>query len=271
MWQERPAFMKAAADGSFTFLGTGTSVGVPVIGCGCPVCTSHDPHNKRLRSSALVRFPDATLLIDSGPDLRAQSLREQLREIDAVIYTHAHLDHVAGFDELRAFCWKKEEPLPMHATRECMDTLVRMFGWAFSEENVYKGYVKPDARIIDGPFHYGELKITPLPVEHAAVETLGFRFDHPHHRSLAYLPDVKRVPNDTMWHLRGVDVLVIDALRPEPHPTHCSIGESLEIIRQAEAGEAWLTHLGHENDHATLGFELPHGVRVAWDGLKISL
>jgi phosphoribosyl 1,2-cyclic phosphate phosphodiesterase len=271
MWQERRTFMTAAADGSFTFLGTGTSVGVPVIGCACPVCTSRDPHNKRLRSSALVRFPDATLLIDSGPDLRAQALREKLRAIDAVIYTHAHLDHVAGFDELRAFCWKNEQPLPMHATRECMDTLMRMFGWAFSDENVYKGYVKPDARIIHGPFHYGQLKITPLPVEHAAVETIGFRFDHPHRRSIAYLPDVKRVPNDTMWHLRGVDVLVVDALRPEPHPTHCSISEALEIIRQAEAGEAWLTHLGHENDHATLGIELPPGVRVAWDGLKITL
>jgi phosphoribosyl 1,2-cyclic phosphate phosphodiesterase len=159
----------------------------------------------------------------------------------------------------------------MHATAECMDTLVRMFGWAFSGENVYKGYVKPDARIIDGPFHYGELKITPLPVEHAAVETIGFRFDHPHRRSLAYLPDVKRVPNDTMWHLRGVDVLVVDALRPEPHPTHCSIGEALEIIRQAGPGEAWLTHLGHENDHSTLGSALPPGVRVAWDGLQIPL
>ncbi len=214
---------------------------------------------------------ETAILVDSGPDLRAQALREGLREIDAVIYTHAHLDHVAGFDELRAFCWRKPDPLPMHATRECMDTLVRMFGWAFSAENIYKGYVKPDARIIDGPFFYGDLKITPLPVEHAAVETIGFRFDHHGGRSLAYLPDVKRIPNDTMWHLRGVDVLVVDALRPEPHPTHCSIGEALEVIRQAEAGAAWLTHLGHENDHTRLEMELPVGVRVAWDGLRLKL
>jgi len=260
-----------AADRSFTFLGTGTSVGVPVIGCQCPVCTSADPRNRRLRSAAMLQMDGTRVLVDSGPDLRAQALREGLREIDAVIYTHAHLDHVAGFDELRAFCWRKDGPLPMHATAECMEALIRMFGWAFSDENVYQGYVKPDARIIDGPFFYGDLKITPLPVEHAAVETIGYRFDHPHTRSLAYLPDVKRVPNDTMWHLRGVDVLVVDALRPQPHPTHCSIGESLEIIREAEAGEAWLTHLGHENDHAKLGMELPAGVHVAWDGLKIPL
>lgn len=152
-----------------------------------------------------------------------------------------------------------------------MDTLKRMYGWAFSEENVYQGYVKPDACVIDGPFFYGDLKITPLPVEHAAVETIGFRFDLPHARSIAYLPDVKRIPNDTLWHLRGVDVLVVDALRPQPHSTHCSIGEALEIIREAEAGEAWLTHLGHENDHERLGRELPAGVKVAWDGLKIPL
>ena len=240
-------------------------------GCDCAVCTSEDARNKRFRSSVVVRAGGRTLLVDSGPDLRMQALREGLREIDAVIYTHSHLDHVAGFDELRAFCWRKREPLPLHATAGCMETLKNMYGWAFSPEKLIEGYVRPDARVIDGPFFYGDLKITPLPVEHAAVETIGFRFDHPHRRSLAYLPDVKRVPNDTMWQLRGVDVLVVDALRPEPHPTHLSVGEALEIIRQAEAGEAWLTHLGHENDHAILGTELPPGVRVAWDGLKIPL
>jgi phosphoribosyl 1,2-cyclic phosphate phosphodiesterase len=260
-----------AADFSFTFLGTGTSVGVPVIGCKCPVCTSPDPRNQRLRASALVRMGGVALLVDAGPDLRTQALREGLREIDAVLYTHSHLDHVAGFDELRAFCWRRDEPLPMHATQSCMEVLVRMFGWAFSEENIYKGYVKPGARIIDGAFFYGSLKITPLPVEHAAVETIGFRFDHPGARSIAYLPDVKRVPNDTMWRLRGVDVLVVDALRPQPHPTHFSVGEALDVVRQADAGEAWLTHLGHENDHAALDAELPAGVRAAWDGLSIRL
>lgn len=263
--------VRGVGENSFTFLGTGTSVGVPVIGCKCAVCTSPDPRNQRLRASAFVKTASAAVLVDSGPDLRQQALREELREIDAVIYTHAHLDHVAGFDELRAFCWRRDTPLPMHATLDCMGTLKRMYGWAFSEENIYQGYVKPDARIIDGPFYHGDLKITPLPVEHAAIETIGFRFDHPHSRSIAYLPDVKRVPNDTMWHIRGVDVLVVDALRPQPHPTHCSTSEALEIIRETGAAEAWLTHLGHENDHGKLGLELPAGIRVAWDGLKIPL
>jgi phosphoribosyl 1,2-cyclic phosphate phosphodiesterase len=244
---------------------------VPVIGCKCAVCQSPDPRNQRLRSSALIRAGEVAVLMDSGPDLRAQALREGLCAIDAVIYTHAHLDHVAGFDELRAFCWRKDGPLPLHATAESMATLKRMFGWAFSEENVYLGYVKPDPRLIDGAFSYGDLKITPLPVEHAAVETIGFLFEARGMRSLAYLPDVKRIPAATMERLHGVDVLVVDSLRPKPHPTHFCLGEALEAIRDTEAAEAWLTHLGHENDHATLQAELPTGVRVAWDGLKIGL
>ena len=246
-------------------------MGVPVIGCGCAVCTSADPRNNRLRASALVRAGECAVLVDSGPDLRAQALREGLREIDAVVYTHAHMDHVAGFDELRAFCWRKEGPLPMHATEGCMATLKMMFGWAFAEDNVYKGYVKPDDRIIEGPIFYGDLKITPLPVEHAVVETIGFLFEYPGARSLAYLPDVKRIPAETMRLIRGVDVLVVDALRPLVHPTHFSLGEALEAARECEARETWLTHLGHENDHATLDAELPAGVRVAWDGLRIEL
>ncbi|MBC8126980.1 MAG: MBL fold metallo-hydrolase [Gloeobacteraceae cyanobacterium ES-bin-144] len=224
-----------------------------------------------MRSSVLVRAGQTTVLVDSGPDLRAQALRENLCEIDAVIYTHAHLDHVTGFDELRAFCWRRELPLPLHATEQCMAALKMMFGWAFSVENVYKGYVKPDARCIDGPFFCGDLKITPLPVEHAAVETIGFLFEYPGGRSVGYLPDVKRIPEDTFKLLSGVDELVVDALRPTPHPTHFSLAEALDAIHEVGAREAWLTHLGHENDHAALDAELPAGVRVAWDGLCLEL
>jgi len=256
---------------SLTFLGTGTSVGVPVIGCDCDVCGSDDPRNRRLRSSVVLRHGAVTLLVDSGPDLRMQALREGLREIDAVLYTHSHLDHVAGFDELRAFCWRRSEPLPMHGTWQCLETLKQMFGWAFSPDNSHNGYVKPDARVVDGPFYYGDLRITPLPVEHAMVETIGYLFEPPGARSLAYLPDVKRIPGATMDLLRGVDVLVLDSLRMSPHPTHFSLGEALAAAAEAGAGETLLTHLGHENDHAELAVELPAGVRVAWDGLKVSL
>jgi phosphoribosyl 1,2-cyclic phosphate phosphodiesterase len=256
---------------SLTFLGTGTSVGVPVIGCGCVVCGSDNPRNRRLRSSVLLRAGGATLLVDSGPDLRSQALREGLRELDGVLYTHAHLDHVAGFDELRAFCWRRSTPLPLHGSAGCLDTLKTMFAWAFSPDNCHHGYIKPDPRVADGPFHYGDLRITPLAVEHAAVETIGYRFDHPGLRSLAYLPDVKRIPSDTMRLLGGTEVLVLDALRVKPHPTHFSLAESLAAAAEIGAAETWLTHLGHENDHDEISACLPTGVGVAWDGLRLYL
>lgn len=260
-----------AADFSLTFLGTATSVGVPVIGCDCAVCQSSEPRNQRTRSSVLLRADGKTLLVDSGPDLRQQALREGLREIDAVLYTHAHLDHVAGFDELRAFCWKKGDPLPLYATPGCMATLRKMFGWAFFPERVIQGYVRPAAREIDGPFFYGEIRITPLPVEHSDVETIGFLFEHPGCRSLAYLPDVKRIPDTTLDLIRGVGVLVVDALRRTDHATHFSLDEALDTVGELRPGETWLTHLSHDYDAAKPMPELPANVALAWDGLRVSL
>jgi phosphoribosyl 1,2-cyclic phosphate phosphodiesterase len=260
-----------ATEYSITFLGTGTSVGVPVIGCDCAVCTSEHPMNKRSRSSIVVRAGDVTLLVDSGPDLRMQALREGLREIDAVIYTHAHLDHVAGFDELRAFCWRKKEPLPLHATQGCMETLQKMFGWAFFPERVVEGYVRPDARLISAPFSYGNLTVTPLPVDHGGVQTTGFLFEIPGIQRSAYLPDVKWIPPQTMDLLRDVDVLIVDALRTSLHPTHFSLDEALEAAREARAKQTWLTHLSHEFDLPCFAARLPEGVQMAWDGLKIAL
>jgi phosphoribosyl 1,2-cyclic phosphate phosphodiesterase len=251
----------------FLFLGTGTSVGVPVIGCDCPVCSSGDPRNNRTRASVVVRAGDTTVLVDSGPDLREQALRENLRRVDAVLYTHAHLDHVSGFDDLRAFCWHREAPLPLHATEGCMRALRGMFGWAFSADQQYRGYVRPDPALIDGPFRCGDLSVEPLPVEHAGVETIGYLFSAAGCPAIAYLPDVKQLPDATASRLAGVPVLVIDALRPKPHPTHLSLDQAVTIARRLGAGSTWLTHLGHENDHRQLESTLPDGIRPAHDGL----
>lgn len=254
-----------------TFLGTGTSVGVPVVGCECPVCVSTDPRNKRFRSSVVVRTPEVTLLVDSGPDLRMQSLRENLRSVDAVLYTHAHLDHVVGFDELRAFCWRREDPLPLYATRSCMDVLQQMFGWAFAPENVARGYVRPAAMIVEGPLRFGALTVTPLPVVHGAVETIGYHFDIPGSRKVAYIPDVKCIPEETLEFLQGVDVLVVDSLRHAEHPNHFSLREALAAAEQSGARETWLTHMTHDFDAEALQESLPPGVHAAWDGLRILL
>jgi len=252
------------------FLGTGTSVGVPVIGCDCPVCRSDDPRNKRTRASAVVRTPGTTVLVDSGPDLREQALREGLSEIDAVLYTHRHLDHVTGFDDLRAFCWHREDPLPFHATEDCMNGLRTMFGWAFSSENKYRGYVRPDPIIIDGPFHCGELRVEPLPVVHGQVETIGFLFSTAGSPEVAYIPDAKTIPAATAARLAGVPNLIIDSLRPKPHPSHMSLDEALAVAEQLDAGATWLTHLGHEYDHPQFESTLPDKVRPAYDGLRLS-
>lgn len=252
-----------------TLLGTGTSVGVPVIGCSCAVCASDHPGNRRTRSSLHLKTSGASILVDSGPDLRQQALREGLRNIDAVLYTHCHLDHVAGFDELRAFCWHREDPLPLFAGPETMATLERMFPWAMS--NTSRNYVRPAPRLIAEPFTINDLRVTPVPVLHSSVETFGFRFDFPTGHSLAYISDVKEVPPASMALLNDLDTLIVDALRPSPHPTHMNVEEALALINRLSPRQSFLTHLAHEIDYreASAHLNLPGSVAVARDGLKL--
>lgn len=249
-----------------TFLGTGTSVGVPVIGCDCLVCTSGNPRNTRTRCSLLVESVQTTVLIDSGPDLREQALREGLRKVDAVLYTHAHLDHIAGFDELRAFCWHRDTPLPLHAGPKTHAAFRQMFPWAFTHNN--PGYVRPTQVELDGPFTIGDLHIVPVPVDHAGIETFGYRFRFPHGQSMAYLPDVKTIPASSLDLLQDLDVLIIDALRHTEHATHMSVTEALTACRQLRPGQAVFTHLSHEIDIDTI--ELPDNAILATDGLKLT-
>lgn len=252
------------------FLGTGTSVGVPQIGCTCPVCLSDNPKNKRLRSSILVEYGTTKVLVDSSPDLRQQALREGLSRIDAVIYTHGHLDHVAGFDDLRAFCWNLPGKLPLYASPDTIKTLMSMYPWAFSPENTYQGYVRPDPHAVEGPFRVGDLLITPVPVEHGKVETYGYLIEGGGVR-IGYACDVRVVPPASMKLWQDLDVLVLDALRYSNHHTHMSVDVALGVIDQLKPRQAYLTHMSHEIDYDGVLPLLPAGVLPAHDGLRVKI
>ena len=258
------------SDCRFLFLGTSTSVGVPVIGCSCETCSSDYPRDDRSRSSAFLEGPWGKILIDSGPDLRQQALRENLTVVDAVLYTHEHLDHVTGFDELRAFCWHRETALPLYGSPDTLAGLERMYPWAFPLEDHQPGYVRPDPRPVEDAFRFNNLKITPIEVQHGRVRTHGFRFDHPTIGSLAYIPDVKIIPQSSLDLLEDLDVLIIDALRHEEHHTHMTVAESLDAIATLKPKRSFLTHLGHELGWQETNEALPPQVSLAYDGLSLT-
>ena len=254
-----------------TFLGTGTSVGVPMIGCGCETCCSEDPRDHRLRSSILVKTPQLCLLVDSGPDLRQQLLREQVTMLDGVLITHPHADHVMGFDDLRRFTPGKDDMLPVFASSSCLDALKKMFFYMFNNAKRYPGYFKPEPRDLEGKLSIGDLDISPIPVEHGNVECMGFLFHYEGNPVFAYLPDCKRIPDASMKALSGVGCLVIDALRARPHPTHMSIEEALAVAVELAPAQTWLTHVSHEILHARERTALPDRVDFAYDGLQLRL
>ena len=258
------------ADLTITFLGTGTSHGVPMIGCDCAVCRSGDPRDRRTRSSIYVETPECAWVVDTGTDFRAQALRENIRRLDAVVYTHSHTDHVVGFDDLRPFCMSDCD-LPIHASSETMADLARMFTFAFNGQNRFPGYMRPEPHIIDGPFRLGETELTPLLVLHGRAHVNGFLFSRGGVPLAAYLSDCKTVPDAVMERIRGVRVLIIDALRHRPHPTHLHVAGALEISARTAPERTFFTHLCHELGHAETEAALPENVRIAYDGLKLHL
>lgn len=255
-------------DLTITFLGTGTSHGVPMIGCDCAVCRSDDPRDQRTRSSIYVETPETAWVVDTGTDFRAQVLREGIRRLDAVVYTHSHTDHIMGFDDLRAFCAGGRD-LPIFASRETMADLERAFIFAFNGRNQFPGYIRPAPRFIEGPFRLGETEITPLPVLHGRAHVNGYLLSRGGAPLVAYLSDCKVVPDETLELIRGVRTLIIDALRWRSHPTHLSVNEALEVSRRVAPAETWFTHICHELGHAATEAELPGSVRIAFDGLKL--
>ncbi len=260
------------ADGlRLTFLGTGTSVGVPMVGCECAVCHSDDPRDKRFRSSVLIETPELRWIIDTGPDLRSQCLRAGIRHLDCCLLTHAHTDHVAGFDDLRRFCVAADAVIPVHASAACLETVAQMFEFAFNGQNRYIGYLKPEPHAITGPFWLGGTLVTPLPVIHGKVQCQGYLFTRGGRKLLAYVPDVKVFPETTLELMHGVEVFVCDALRHTDHPTHMTLDEATAAARAIRARRTWFTHFQCQVGHAETEEKLPPDIRLAYDGLILTL
>ncbi len=263
-------FMSEREDGiEITFLGTGTSQGVPMIGCDCAVCQSGDPRDKRTRASIHVKTTEAAWVVDTGPDFRSQVLREGIRWLDAVVYTHSHTDHIMGFDDLRRFCDARNGTLPIFASPETMADLRRVFSFAFNGTAIFPGYVQPDAQEVTGPFFIGETELRPLRVKHGRAHVFGYLFLREGKKRAAYLSDCKEVSPEAAMEICGVPTLIIDGLRERPHPTHMSVGEAVAFAREIGAGETWITHLCHDLGHAATEEKLQGVARVGFDGLKI--
>jgi phosphoribosyl 1,2-cyclic phosphate phosphodiesterase len=251
------------------FLGSGTSNGVPVLGCDCAVCTSGDRRNWRTRPSVLLRLPGGNLLIDTTPEMRLQLLREQVRAVHAIAFTHAHADHLLGLDDARAFPRQIGGPVPIYCEAETEDSIRTIFHYAFHERlaALPPGHVPKIVfqRIEPGlAFHVLGEAILPIRLEHGRLGVLGFRV-----RDLAYCTDVSRIPDESWRYLEGLDTLILDALRHEPHPTHFSLAEALAAIERIGPRRAFLTHLSHAFDHGPTESTLPPRVALAYDGLAL--
>ena len=251
---------------TFTFLGTGTSIGVPVLGCECPVCTSANPRNQRYRSSVLINAPQGNILIDTGPEMRLQLLREKVKVVHAVLYTHYHVDHLFGLDDLRMMSRYLNGPVPIYCTDEVEEVIRRVFSYAFlSPKELPIGSIPKleFMRIDDKPFDVLGQRVVPIPLLHNWFNVLGFRID-----DVAYCTDVSEIPESSWPMLEGVRILIIDALRYKFHPAHFGLNEALEVVERLGPERAYLTHMSHEFDYDVLNKKLPAGVEMAYDGLS---
>ncbi len=248
-----------------TFLGTGASFGVPLIGCSCPSCVSTDPRDRRFRASILLEWEETRVLVDAGPDLRQQALRAGLSRLDEVWLTHGHADHTNGIDDLRVFCFGGKV-LPVRASESTLAEARKRFEYAFRTEPDASGVSHPllAPQILDGPFVVGGRTVVPLPAFHGPFSVTGFRIGE-----FAYLTDVSRIPDETFALLQGVKNLVLSALREDPHPTHLAFDQAIEIVRRIEPERTWFTHFAHGTPHHLLETRFPAGMRPAYDGVVI--
>lgn len=250
------------------FLGTGTSQGIPLIACECPVCTSTDEKDKRLRSSVLVQTSTTRIVVDTGPDFRQQMLREQVKKLDAIVFTHEHKDHIAGLDDIRAYNFILQRKMPLYATKRVISALQREFHYVFHDEK-YPGIPEVELHEIHtAPFCIGDLSIQPIELRHYQLPVLGFLFN----QKIAYLTDANYIAPSEKEKLKGVEILVINALRREKHISHFTLQEALDIIAEVKPQRAYLTHLSHQlGKHEEVSKELPPNVFLAYDGLRIHL
>lgn len=250
-------------------LGVGSSAGTPVIGCHCATCASTDPRNSRTRCSAAVVAPGGeVILIDTGPDLRQQALREGLNRVDAVLYTHTHADHLHGIDDLRSFCQLNRTQIPLYGCKEHMDVIAARFAYTLRTPGEYGDYWDLpvlSSNLVDGPFELFGLQIIPIAVKHGRANILGYRIGN-----LAYLTDVSEIPDESMQLLQGLDVLLLDCLRYKPHHTHINLEQSLAYAERIAAGNTYLIHMTHELEYAEVSANLAACVHVGYDGLKLN-
>lgn len=250
-----------------TFLGTGTSQGVPVIACGCEVCTSADPRDKRLRSSILIEADDKTVVVDSGPDFRYQMLRAHVQRLDAVVYTHEHKDHVAGMDDIRAFNFKQQEPMNIYADARVQAALMREFPYVFAEFK-YPGIPQINIHPIGlDPFDIGSIHFIPIEVLHYKLPVLGFRIN-----DFTYITDAKTVSDEEKEKIKGSKILVVNALQKHDHISHFTLDEAIDFAREVGAEITYFTHISHRlGKHADIEAELPAGIKLAYDGLQVQI
>ena len=248
-----------------TFLGTGTSQGVPVIACGCEVCTSIDPHDNRLRSSIMIESDDKTVVIDSGPDFRYQMLREKVKKLDAIVFTHEHKDHIAGMDDIRAFNYFQNAPVDIYAVPRVQEALKREFAYVFAEFK-YPGIPQVNLHTIGlEPFDIGSIHFIPIEVMHYKLPVLGFRIN-----DFTYITDAKTVSPTEVEKIKGTKILVINALQTQSHISHFTLDEAVLFAQEVGAAKTYLTHISHRmGRHEDVSAQLPEGIELAYDGLKI--
>jgi phosphoribosyl 1,2-cyclic phosphate phosphodiesterase len=247
-----------------TVLGSGTSMGVPTIGCTCRVCASTDPHDRRTRPSILLQYEGRCVLVDTTPDFREQAIRERITRLDAVIYTHAHADHILGLDDVRPLSFRQQEKIPLYAYPSTAEALQKIFRYIFDSEYKYGGIARVQMNLLNGPLELFGARFEPITVLHGDAEIQGYRFG-----SAAYLTDFSSIPAASMEKLQGLDILFLDALRHRPHPTHSTVSNSLRLVEELKPRRAFFTHISHDLPHDETNRDLPEHVRLAHDGLKL--